>query len=212
MGANMLLSFSLMESPSSVNLGLQGSNYPKLTPDISYGLAMQSTQEVLVPRRAEARMLIPTMEPVGDWMGADPDFDDDPAATDWRSVTTGIGFGEHLASITETDVGGPMKSVNASALVRIPFELQGAERADALLLNIAHDDGFVAYLNGTRVASANAPDVVDFDASATAENEALGRIFVPDPSTVSILYDFEADGGQARLRSPDVGRAAERGF
>ena len=43
-----------------------------------------------------------------------------------------------------------------------------------LILGMKYDDGFVAYLNGHRVAALNAPEKLDWDSKATASHEALG--------------------------------------
>jgi hypothetical protein len=62
-----------------------------------------------------------------------------------------------LAPRIGTDVSGPMLGRSASALIRIPFEAPAAVDADALLLRMTYEDGFVAYLNGVEVARRNAP-------------------------------------------------------
>ncbi len=49
-----------------------------------------------------------------------------------------------------------MKGINAGAYVRIPFSVSDVAALDSLSLTMRYNDGFVAYLNGTRVASANA--------------------------------------------------------
>ena len=71
-----------------------------------------------------------------------------------------------------TDLGGAMRGVNASALVRIPFTVADPSAIDLLLLRMQYDDGFVAWLNGIEVARRNAPggaeSPVPFDAQATA--------------------------------------------
>ncbi|MCH8043165.1 MAG: lamin tail domain-containing protein, partial [Planctomycetes bacterium] len=56
-----------------------------------------------------------------------------------------------------TDIGDDMQGQNASAFVRLPFVAVGVGALDSLTLSMAYNDGFVAYLNGDLVASANAP-------------------------------------------------------
>ena len=53
-----------------------------------------------------------------------------------------------------------MATVNASAYVRVPFTVADQATLDGvgtLRLNMKYDDGFVAYINGTRVADQNQP-------------------------------------------------------
>ena len=78
----------------------------------------------------------------------------------------GIGIAE-FADIIKHDVRDTMMGVNASAYVRIPMEVSDPEAFDTLELRARYDDGFVAYLNGRRVASRNAPEIPGFDAQAT---------------------------------------------
>jgi hypothetical protein len=97
-------------------------------------------------------------------------FDD----SGWQAAVNGLGFapaGGPLAAAVRQDVGSVVRGVSASVYSRYPFRLTSAERAQtaALTLRVRADDGFVAWLNGTRVASRNAPPVVDGRSTATAE-------------------------------------------
>jgi hypothetical protein len=77
-----------------------------------------------------------------------------------------------------TDVQAEMKGVNASAYVRIPFTLTNASTVQSLTLNIKYDDGFVAYLNGSAVASRNAPAGPQWNSQATAPHPgSLARVY-----------------------------------
>lgn len=72
-----------------------------------------------------------------------------------------------FAGIIQHDVGASMHGVGTSAYLRVPFEITNAAAVDSLTMNIKYDDGFVAYLNGHRVAERNAPVSAGFDAAAT---------------------------------------------
>ena len=50
-----------------------------------------------------------------------------------------------------------MNGVSQSVFVRIPFRVSAKDRKDAnlLMLRMKYDDGFVAFLNGVRIARAN---------------------------------------------------------
>ena len=56
-----------------------------------------------------------------------------------------------------TDLQSAMLGVNASAYVRIPFTVADAVQLQSLTLKAKYDDGFVAYVNGVKVAERNAP-------------------------------------------------------
>ena len=63
---------------------------------------------------------------------------------------------EYAPSIS-TNLESAMYGVNATAYLRIPFDIDGVDDVDALHLRMKYDDGFVAYLNGVEVARRNAP-------------------------------------------------------
>jgi len=74
-----------------------------------------------------------------------------------------------LTSAIATDIALPMRNVNASALVRIPFTIADPAGLDLLVLRMRYDDGFIAWLNGTEIARRNAPAGLTpaWDAAAT---------------------------------------------
>jgi hypothetical protein len=65
--------------------------------------------------------------------------------------------GENYADLIETDIESQMRGHNASALVRIPFDVSDPTQLDRLSFEVQYDDGFVAYINGIEVARRNAP-------------------------------------------------------
>ncbi|MEX2185715.1 MAG: lamin tail domain-containing protein [Pirellulales bacterium] len=71
--------------------------------------------------------------------------------------------------LIETDLYDAMRGVTATALVRVPFTVADAAAVDVLTIRMRYDDGFAAYLNGTLVASRNAPAAIAWDSTATAE-------------------------------------------
>lgn len=70
--------------------------------------------------------------------------------------------------IIQTDVGDTMAGNSSSAYLRIPFEASDLDNVAGLFLKGRSDDGYVAYLNGTRVASQNAPETLSHASTATA--------------------------------------------
>lgn len=69
----------------------------------------------------------------------------------------------YVASSLET----AMRNVNATAYLRVPFTVTNPAAIQFLNLRMQYDDGFVAYLNGQPVASANAPGSPAWNSTAT---------------------------------------------
>jgi hypothetical protein len=75
-------------------------------------------------------------------------------------------------SIVLSDVALPMKNVNASAYVRVPFNVADPAPLDQLTLRMRYDDGFVAWLNGVEVVRRNSPLSPAYNSTATASHFA----------------------------------------
>ena len=56
-----------------------------------------------------------------------------------------------------TDLESSMKGQSSSAYLRIPFSLPQLDYVQGLELLVNYNDAFVAYINGVKVASRNAP-------------------------------------------------------
>jgi hypothetical protein len=112
------------------------------------------------------------------------DFALGPAAPGGQQQDTGDGSNmtatlwrlPHLGDQIATDVGGAMAGLYPGLFVRVPFagEVQGP--INRLWLRMKYDDGFVAWLNGTRIASANAPDALGWDATATVNRSVAAAV------------------------------------
>jgi hypothetical protein len=90
-------------------------------------------------------------------------------------VVLATGTSDYGPSI-RTDLGALMLGKNASAFVRLPFNVPAPFNPDLFTFPIRYDDGFVAYLNGTEIARRNAPGTLAWDSAATedrASSEAL---------------------------------------
>lgn len=102
------------------------------------------------------------------WMGTT--FND--AA--WTSAATGIGYDNNPDYGPLFGAGGNIDSAmdgkNRTVYIRIPFQISDTSSVDKLTLRMKYDDGFVAYLNGQRVAEANAPAALTWNAGANADN------------------------------------------
>ena len=116
----------------------------------------------LVPSDAKWKYLVPSRrgELADDWTAVD--FDDNKFALG----QAGFGFGDD-DDATQLPVGTGM------VLLRHTFQLPEQPLSQSLVLEVDFDDGFVAYLNGTRVAAVNAPrGKPDANSMATKGREA----------------------------------------
>jgi hypothetical protein len=68
-----------------------------------------------------------------------------------------------------SDLQNDMLGVNASLWIRLEFQVDDPSVFDKLVLRMRHEDGFVAYLNGERVARDNAPNTVQWDSTALSD-------------------------------------------
>ena len=97
-----------------------------------------------------------------------------PATPDGRVAQYGAGSFRYQNGHDSSSVSG-MFGVNASVLTRLPFAYTNGTAA-ALTLHVEHDDGFLAWLNGTEVARANAPAGLAFDSAAPSAMRTITRI------------------------------------
>lgn len=148
-----------------------------MTAGLSY-LSCSAADFVLLEDDRPARALVPSMANGGDalrttWTAIE--FDDGA----WLSGRTGIGYdadpgvGGDYRSLARLDVSA-MRHETASVFIRVPFALEPATRAQLrrLTLQLKYDDGFVAWLNGTKVAEENAPPLLDWNSLASDSHDA----------------------------------------
>ena len=158
-------------------------SFPEQTTDASYGSGVVKANEiVIIPNRAPATALIPTDDTLArSW--TQPDFDD----SDWKSGRTGVGY--DYGGLINLDVR-PMRGENETVYVRIPFEFEENTELDALILRIRYEDGYVAYLNGTEIASDNAPNNPNWQSGATvnrSDNIAVNSVDIDISSAIDLL-------------------------
>lgn len=104
---------------------------------------------------------------------------DDSAWTEGR-LAVGYDGQETYRPFIETDLLGAMSGVSATVYIRIPFGLQSAvadpDSVEEVVLWMQYDDGFVAYLNGSKIADRNAPGTPTWSASATRSNDDAAAV------------------------------------
>ncbi len=143
-------------------------------------------KKVLVPSQANGGASLGT-----DWRGGIEPFDD----TLWTAGTGGVGYDRDTTylSFIQTDIKAAMDNKNGSVFIRIPFFLDATNRArlNTMTLRVRYDDGFVAFLNGVKIMSANEPASLTWDAFSSAQNA----------DSAAVLYeDFKVDSMTAALK------------
>lgn len=139
-------------------------------------------QRVLVPLTMPAKGYLPASDIGTSWRGSaqSPDPFDDSA---WISGTNGLGYDDvadydPYIGINLEFPAPIMKSVMGSAYVRMRFTMTAEDLAlvQRMILRVRYDDGFVAFLNGVQIASANAPTVLAWNSAAAASHSDVESI------------------------------------
>ena len=127
----------------------------------------------LVDDFTDAEALIPSVDNGGADIGIEWRTNAQPEnILEWLKGESGIGYersGTNYRSLINLDVE-EMANVVSSVYVRIPFNIGNdisPKSITELKLLMKYDDGFVAYLNGTRVASSNSPQSISWNAAST---------------------------------------------
>jgi hypothetical protein len=90
---------------------------------------------------------------------------------DWSDgsvLTSAVWPMPNLESQIATSVDATMFGVTPGMYVRIAFDNESPVPLNRLWLRMKYNDGFLAYLNGSAIASANAPEIPTWNATATA--------------------------------------------
>ncbi|NMC83534.1 MAG: lamin tail domain-containing protein, partial [Armatimonadetes bacterium] len=144
-----------------------GPTYPPQQTDVSYGMGYDGTTIPVVPSPTAAKAVVP---PNNNWglTWTQISFND----SSWKSGQTGLGFERSTGyeSLIGLNVLSEMYNVSGTAYLRIPFSFDGSP-TEQLTLRMKYDDGFVAYLNGVKVASRNAPSSLGYRSVATRTHE-----------------------------------------
>ena len=71
------------------------------------------------------------------------------------------------SNVIATNIESAMRNVNSSAYVRTRFNSPGTAGFTSATLRMRYNDGYIAYLNGTRLSDRNAPATPAFNSTAT---------------------------------------------
>ncbi len=167
------------------------------TDPADWGIGEGSGETVLVAEEQEKRVLIPSDAPSDSWR-SDPGYDDNSwlvcsGSPGGIGYETGSGYETWITLDTEDQMFEGAAAPNTTCLVRIPFSVEPGALADQkkLYLKVTYDDGFVAYLNGTRVAEANAPLTVEWNSASTDTHEATGSEIFDITGRLGLLEEGE---------------------
>lgn len=164
--------------------------FPRLRPDVSYGIPVRSTMERLISYETSKWVKVPGGDPGPGWMGLSVS----PAG--WDVGKGGVGFdgGTNLLPWLGADIGPKMRGRSASVLVRVPFVVTNPAQ-DRLVLRMYYDDGFVAWLNGEEILRRNVPDGANWQSVALrSRGTAL---------PVNVAEDFEGEEPRYVLMNGD---------
>ncbi len=177
-----------------------------LTPRVPY-LTVTEGQSgsgtVLIPEAtAPVTALVPTGASLGDtWKLAG--FDD----SGWLSGANAVGYerafsqsytpllgidllSPAIPAAMRIDVDGDNLNENNTCYVRYEFDLADRSAIGFLKLRVRYDDGFVAYLNGTRVAGRNDPATPAWNSAATAPHGDGSAVVFTDFDITSFKGDL----------------------
>ncbi|RKX36885.1 MAG: hypothetical protein DRP64_17965, partial [Verrucomicrobia bacterium] len=139
-------------------------SYPGQFSDVSYGVGMVAGIVNAVYEGASCRYKVPSDGLDGLTWTARGYTD-----TAWSSGTTGVGYENSPADYADL-IESTIPAGSLGCYVRIPFSITDPQTLNQLFLRMKYDDGFVAYLNGVEVVTANAPASPFWNSTAIADH------------------------------------------
>jgi len=152
-------SFSITNDNGAILYTLDGTD-PR-TPGTSQQVGEAVT---VIPENASKRVLVPTGSISNNWKGGGSYSD-----INWTTGTGGVGYDTdtRYRSFINIDLYDRMYRIQTGCYIRIPFNVtQDPEQFGMMTLRVRYDDGFVAYINGTEVASRNFSGTPAWNSSA----------------------------------------------
>ncbi|HNR99431.1 MAG TPA: CotH kinase family protein [Planctomycetota bacterium] len=163
-------------------------DYPPQIEDVSYGFKQMSSAFNVIGPGAPARAYVPIDGFLGlTWTAVG--FND----SSWISGEASMGFerASGFQGLFDIDLNAAMYNVNCSAYMRVPFFLANGASVSTVRLRMKYDDGFVAYLNGVRIMSKNAP-------AAIAHNSCATTIHQDSQAVIFEEWEMGVDAGVLR--------------
>ncbi|WP_442482725.1 CotH kinase family protein [Aeoliella sp. SH292] len=99
----------------------------------------------------------------------------------------------NMDSLVDVDLQAAWDATRSSVYQRIDFNVIDPAQLGALSLDMQYNDGFVAYLNGTKVASSNAPASTNWQSNALSERDD-SLAFAPERFDLSAYHQLLVPG------------------
>ena len=170
--------------------------FPALNDNQSYGVPMMGAPDEVIPAHSTFSYLTPASGNAKEkW--TETNF---KLTSDWRSGRSGFGFqksGSTLTGLIKTKIPTSKRAI----WLRKKFSIKNQDTLDYLILRIQFDDGFIAYLNGQKVATVNAVEKPKYNSYATRDNRDLSffdfdltdhiRLLKPGQNNVLAVQSFD---------------------
>jgi hypothetical protein len=169
---------ALVDTDETTIIDQYAPEFPAQLDDISYGRSMQTvgSPTTVLATGAMGKAIVPTSEALGlDWTQVS--FND--AAWPY-SGQTGFGYENNPGDPVNftAQIKTTLPSGTGTAYVRVPFNLTSLVGIGNLKLRMQYDDGFAVYINGVRVAEANAPEVLQWNSqTGAARTDSQSLVF-----------------------------------
>ncbi|MDB4537386.1 lamin tail domain-containing protein [Akkermansiaceae bacterium] len=170
--------------------------YPAQVEGASYGVGQGSGFSTVIEQDTPGQAGVPADE--ADFNANYVNWNNAPGSTftgpTWRDVNMALGFdsGGFLGWISDTgDFRAELHGITPSLFTRIPFEVADPNSVNEITLRMRWDDGFIAYINGVKIASDRDPASPGWDAMATsgradAQNDDW-EVFSVDLNALSLV-------------------------
>ena len=130
---------------------------------------------------------------------------------DWVPGQGAVGFGAQTSfqDLISFNVAPEMDGLYTSAYLRMPFTVDQAtfDDLEVMKLRVRYDDGFIAYLNGLKVAEANAPATPSWNSSATAANPDAQAVKFETFDLASFITDLQVGDNLLAIHGLNSGLA-----
>ena len=147
-------------------------SFPSQKKDISFGVPMGADLVPLLTPDSEGHYHKPTgPEQDNEWLL--PSFN--PEKNSWSKSTASVGY-ETIGKTYQPLILTRVPSSSPSIYLRLPFTVENPNTISDLVLSTQSDDGFIAYLNGTKIAGFKDVPNPKWDSTAsssTPDREAL---------------------------------------
>jgi len=84
------------------------------------------------------------------------------------AISPVVNGGNNYKQFIGTDIQSQMFGINSTVYYRLPFTVGSPGSLQSLILRIRYDDGFIAYINGQKIAERNASATPQWNSAATA--------------------------------------------